>query len=338
MNFPATYRALVVRQAADGAFSKAIETLPFSHLPEHEVTIRVAAAALNFKDALSASGHKGITKNYPHTPGVDAAGTVVHDESGTFTPGTPVVCTSHDLGMNTAGGFAEFIRVPAHWVLPLPEGLSLDESMVLGTAAYTAGLALYKLEACGQNPSMGPIAVTGATGGVGSMAIALLAHAGYEVIAVTGSTNSHDYLHALGATTIVDRSAANDLSERVLLRTQWAGAIDNVGGNTLATLLKACGRNGSVASIGLVDSAQLNTTVYPFILNGVNLLGVDSAETPRALRQEIWRRLATTWRFQLPNGAATFTNLDAIPTHIEAMLHGKTQGRVVARMQSLEQA
>lgn len=333
MNFPATYRALVAREAADGTFTRAIETLPFSHLPEHEVTIQVAAAALNYKDALSANGHKGITRNYPHTPGVDAAGTVVHDASGTFAPGTPVICTSYDLGMNTAGGFAEFIRVPAPWVLPLPKGLSFDSSMVLGTAAYTAGLALYKLEMCGQNPSMGPIAVTGATGGVGSMAIALLAHAGYETIAVTGSTNSHDYLRALGATTIIDRAAANDPSSRVLLRSQWAGAIDNVGGNTLATLLKACGRNGSIASVGLVDSAQLNTTVYPFILNGVNLLGVDSAETPRALREEIWRRLASTWRFELHSGAATFTHLDGILTHIDAMLLGKTQGRVVARIQ-----
>ena len=333
MNFPATYRALVAREAADGSYARAIETLPFSNLPHHEVTIRVATAALNYKDALSANGHKGITKKYPHTPGVDAAGTVVHDESGTFTPGSPVICTSYDLGMNTAGGFAEFIRVPAQWVLPLPIGLSFDSSMVLGTAAYTAGLALYKLEMCGQNPSMGPIAVTGATGGVGSMAIALLAHAGYETIAVTGSINSHDYLRALGATSIIDRAAANDPSSRVLLRSQWAGAIDNVGGNTLATLLKACGRNGSVASVGLVDSAQLNTTVYPFILNGVNLLGVDSAETPRALREEIWRRLASTWRFELPHGAATFTHLDGILTHIDAMLLGKTQGRIVARIQ-----
>ena len=334
MNFPATYRALVVREAADGTYARAIETLPFSNLPHHEVTIRVATAALNYKDALSANGHKGITKKYPHTPGVDAAGTVVHDESGTFTPGSPVICTSYDLGMNTAGGFAEFIRVPAHWVLPLPDRLSFDDAMVFGTAAYTAGLALYKLEMCGQNPGMGPIAVTGATGGVGSMAIALLAHAGYEVIAVTGTTNSHAYLHELGASTILDRAAANDPSERVLLRTQWAGAIDNVGGNTLATLLKACGRNGSVASVGLVDSPQLNTTVYPFILNGVNLLGVDSAETPRTLREEIWRRLATTWCFKLPPTAATFTSLDAIPAHIDAMLLGKTQGRIVARIQS----
>lgn len=331
MNFPATYRALVVREESDVTFTRAIETLPFTNLPDNDVTIRVAAAALNYKDALSASGHKGITRKYPHTPGVDAAGIVVHDRSGTFAPGTAVVCTSYDLGMNTAGGFAEYIRVPAGWVISLPDGLSIDESMVLGTAAYTAGLALYKMEACGQHPAMGPIAVSGATGGVGSMAVALLAHAKYDVIAITGSPDRHSYLHDLGATAILNREAANDKSDRVLLRSQWAGAIDNVGGNTLATLLKACGRNGSVASVGLVDRAELTTTVYPFILNGVNLLGVDSAETPRALREEIWRRLASVWRFKLPEGAATFTSLDEIPNFIEVMLHGQTQGRIVMR-------
>lgn len=332
MNLPESYTALVVRETDDHRFSRAVERLPFSFLPDHELTIRVEAAALNYKDALSGHGHKGITRQYPHTPGVDAAGYVVEDRSNTFAPGTPVICTSYDLGMNTPGGFAEYIRVPASWAIERPAGMDALEAMVLGTAAYTAALALWKMERCGQNPDMGPIAVTGATGGVGSLAIALLAKAGYEVIAVTGSQDRQEYLRQLGATEIVPREEADDQSRRPLLRAKWAGAIDNVGGNTLATLLKACGRNGSVASIGLVGSPEFSSTVYPFILNGVNLLGVDSAETPRPIREEIWRKLANEWALALPHEAITATTLAEIPAKMEAMLKGETTGRVVARI------
>lgn len=335
MKLPEQYHALVVRENPDGSFSRRIETLPLSFLPDHEVLIRIRAAALNYKDALSAHGHKGITRHYPHTPGVDAAGEVVHDASGIFAAGTPVICTSYDLGMNTPGGFSEYIRVPAEWVIPLPERLDFSRAMVLGTAAYTAGLALYKMEACGQSPDMGPIAVTGATGGVGSMAVALLAHAGYDVLAVTGSSDKADYLRALGAKEVLPRAEADDQSGRPLLRSKWAGAIDNVGGNTLTTLLKACGRNGSVASIGLVADAAFEATVYPFILNGINLLGVDSAETPRLIREEIWRRLADEWAFELPEEAVTRTNLEAIPSHMEAMMRGATTGRIIAEINPL---
>lgn len=332
MTLPDTYRALIVREAFDGSFSRSIETVPFNTLPKHDVVIRIRAAALNYKDALSGHGHKGITKQYPHTPGVDAAGEVVHDASGRYPPGTAVICTSYDLGMNTPGGFAEYTRVPADWVVPMPSSMSFNHAMALGTAAYTAGLALYKMELCGQKPSDGPIAVTGATGGVGSMAIALLAHVGYDVIAITGSPDLHPYLKRLGATTVLPREEANDTSGRPLLRQKWAGAIDNVGGNTLSTLLKACQRNGNVASIGLVGSAELTITVYPFILNGVNLLGVDSAETDADVRREIWRRLAEEWAFSLPDDAITYTTLHEIPGHMNAMLTGHTTGRIVAQI------
>ena len=332
MKIPQAYTALIVREPADGRFERHIEQLPFDFLPKHEVTVRVEAAALNYKDALSAHGHKGITRNYPHTPGVDAAGYVVEDRSGRYAPGTPVICTSYDLGMNTPGGFAEYIRVPADWIVERPTSMDAFQAMVYGTAAYTAALALWKMERCGQSPDMGPIAVTGATGGVGSLAVALLAHAGYEVTAITGSAEQHAYLRALGATAVLSREEADDTSGRPLLRTKWAGAIDNVGGNTLTTLLKACGRNGSVASIGLVGSADFSATVYPFILNGVNLLGVDSAETPRAIREEIWRRLANEWAFTLPAEAVTETTLNAIPAFMADILKGKTTGRVVARI------
>ncbi len=332
MKAPNTYTALVVRERAENQFERSLEQLPFSFLPGHEVTVRVEAAALNYKDSLSAYGHKGITRNYPHTPGVDAAGYVVEDRSGRYAPGTAVICTSYDLGMNTPGGFAEYIRVPADWIVERPTSMNAFQAMVYGTAAYTAALALWKMERCGQSPEMGAIAVTGATGGVGSLAVALLNHTGYKVVAVTGSADQHSYLRELGATEIVPREEADDQSGRPLLRPKWAGAIDNVGGNTLTTLLKACNRNGSVASIGLVDSPEFSSTVYPFILNGVNLLGIDSAETPRAIREEIWRKLANEWAFSLPKQAITETTLHEIPGFMERMLSGKTTGRIVARI------
>lgn len=332
MSQPLTYRALVAREAEDGTVKCDIETLPFDFLPDHPVVIKVKWAALNYKDALSATGHRGVTRAYPHTPGVDASGEVVSDATGTFEPGTEVICTSFDLGMNTPGGFAEYIRVPAEWVVPLPKGLDLRQSMIYGTAAYTAGLALFKMEQCGQKPAMGPVAITGATGGVGSMAVALLAAQGYEVHAVTGKSDQAEYLYSLGAAKILSRDAVDDQSGRPLLRSQWAGAIDNVGGNTLSTLLKACGRNGNVASIGLVSSPNLQTTVYPFILNGVNLLGVDSAETPISLRHEIWSRLSGNWQFSLPQGAVTETDLEGISTQMTLILSGKTKGRVLCTL------
>ncbi len=329
MHIPERYNALVVRIDHDGQATRTIEEVGMDFLPDNEVLIHVKNAGLNYKDALSASGHRGVTRNYPHTPGVDAAGVVVDDRSGKWTSGTKVICTSYDLGMNTPGGFAEYIRVPADWVVPMPEEFSFEESMTLGTAAYTAALALYKMEMSGQHPEMGPVIVTGATGGVGSMAVALLAKAGYEVHATTGKKDKHDFLRQLGAAKVFSRDYTNDQSGKPLLRPQWAGAIDNVGGQVLATLLKACDRNGNVASIGLVGSPEFSTTVYPFILNGVNLLGVDSAETPYAIRTEIWKRLAGSWRLSLPEEMRTLVPLSQIPEAMHDILHGKTTGRVV---------
>lgn len=325
-------KALVVREHEDSSFSKSIEEKNIDTLPSNEVLIKVHYAALNFKDALSASGHKGITKKYPHTPGVDAAGTIVEDITGKFSIGESVICTSYDLGMNTAGAFAEYIRVPANWVVKLPESMSLEESMILGTAAYTAGLALYKMERCGQNPDMGEIVVTGASGGVGTMAIAILAKAGYNVIASSDKVDQYNFLQELGAHRCISRSEVNDQSGKPVLRSMWAGAIDNVGGNTLQTLLKACSKEGCVASIGLVDSPNLNLTVYPFILNGINLLGIDSAETKMETRQIIWNNLSNVWKPKNLDLAKKIVTLDEIPTYMDMMLKGKTSGRIVAKI------
>lgn len=325
------FKALRINETDEG-FKKSIESCTADQLPDHDVLIRVHYAGLNYKDALSGSGHKGITRNYPHTPGVDAAGVVVEDRTGKFREGDKVICTSYDLGMNTWGGFSEYISVPVEWIVPLPEELSLEESMVMGTAAFTAGLALWKMEKSGQSPEMGPIAVTGATGGVGSMAVAILSMAGYQVLASTGKDSEHDFLKSIGASRCIPREETNDDSGRPLLRSKWAGAIDNVGGNTLVTLLKACGKEGCVASIGLVDSPDFAMTVYPFILNGVNLLGIDSAETPLEWRTAIWQKLANDWKSPAFSNMGRIVALDDIASEMEAMLAQKSLGRVVAKL------
>ena len=323
------FRALVVREMEDGSFNRAIEKKKISDLPDGDVVIQVKYAGLNYKDALSASGHKGISRNFPHTPGVDASGIVASDASGQFTVGQEVIVTGYDLGMNTSGGFQEYIRVPAGWVAPKPDSLTLKEAMVMGTAGFTAALSLYKMERMGQNPSMGEILVTGSTGGVGSMAVGILAKAGYDVIASTGKKDAEPHLKKLGAARIEDRAFACDETGRPLLRSKWAGAIDTVGGETLHTCVKACARKGSVASCGLVGSSDLNMTVYPFLLNGINILGVDSAETDMPLRKELWTKLSTEWKISGLESYGTFVSLDEIIHQMDLILEAKTKGRVV---------
>lgn len=330
MEIPKTYRALVVREHNEEIFTKRIEEVRFDFLPDNDVLIKVHYAALNYKDALSASGHRGITKKYPHTPGVDASGVVVRSRDDRYEAGDAVLVTSYDLGMNTNGGFAEYISVPGEWVIPLPQGLDLREAMVIGTGGFTAALALHKMEAGGQHPDMGEIVITGAGGGVGSMAVAIFKSAGYQVMASSGKTEHYPWLKKIGAKHSVNREEVKDESGKPLLRPRWAGAVDTVGGNTLATLLKACARNGNVAACGLVASPKFETTVYPFILNGVNLLGIESAETPRAVRLQIWKRLAEELKPPFLDEMQHITTLDKIPAYMDDILEGETSGRVVA--------
>lgn len=325
------YRALVVREENDG-FVKGIEEVPFSFLPDNDVLIRVHYAALNYKDALSASGHRGVTKKFPHTPGVDASGVIVESRNPAYREGNEVIVTSYDLGMNTKGGFAEYISVPAEWVIPLPENLSLKEAMILGTGGFTAALAIHKMEKSGQHPEMGEVVVTGASGGVGSMAVAILAKKGYRVFAASGKPERYAWLKSLGAKRCLSREEVNDESNRPLLSARWAGAVDTVGGETLATLIKACGKEGNVATCGLVASHELHVTVYPFILNGVNLLGVDSAETPKRLRTDLWQKLATEYKPDLLEEMGTIVQLEDIPEYMDEILHGETAGRIVAEL------
>ena len=290
-----TFRALVVSKTDEKTFTREITERSISDLPEGEVLIRVHFSSLNYKDGLSCIGNPGVTRNYPHTPGIDASGKVTESSDSQFKTGDSVIVTSYDLGMNTSGGFGEYIRVPADWVVPLPESLSLKDAMVYGTAGFTAALSVHALQKHGVSPEQGEIVVTGSTGGVGSISVALLSHLGYNVVAATGKTNETEYLSGLGAKEIIHRNEVKDDSNKSLLRERWAGAIDTVGGNTLATLLKATKRGGAVASTGLVDSADLPTSVFPFILRGVSLLGIDSGFTPMELRREIWSKLAGEW-------------------------------------------
>ncbi|WNJ19537.1 YhdH/YhfP family quinone oxidoreductase [Pontibacter sp. G13] len=332
MPLPETFKALRVTDDS-GQTTRAIVQHPSTQMPEGDLIVKVSHSALNYKDALSATGNRGVTRKYPHTPGIDAAGTVVSDDSGRFKPGDAVIVTSYDLGMNTDGGFGEYIRVPAAWAVPMPEGMDARSAMIYGTAGFTAGLALFKMERIGQTPEMGPIVVTGASGGVGSMAVAILAKAGYEVIASTGKDSEHKYLKQLGASQIEPRAFVDDESGRPLLRSKWAGAIDTVGGNTLATLLKACNREGSVAVCGLVASPKLDSTVFPFILNGVNMLGVESATCAMEVRQQVWDSLASKWAVDELELIAHDCTLEQIhETYIDEILAGRTRGRMVVSL------
>lgn len=328
------FKALVITETESGTFERHIQKRHIDELPDGDVLIRVHYSALNYKDALSATGHKGITKQFPHTPGIEAAGTVVRSRSEEFKPGEEVFVTGYDLGMNTSGAYAEFIRVPAGWLIHKPSAFSCREVMTIGTAGFTAAYALHKMEMMGQEPSHGPIVVTGATGGVGSLAVAILAKAGYEVIAVTGKKEATDYLQYLGAARVEDRSFTNDQSGRPLSRHQWAGAIDTVSGNTLTTLIKRCRRDGCIVATGLLAGTKLETTVYPFILNGINLLGIGAGQTPMQLRLSLWNKLVHEWNVcDKLDAIALEVGLDELKdAYLDAILSGKTMGRVVVNL------
>lgn len=327
------YRAIVVTENEDGTFTKAVTSKSIADLPEGEVTINVQYSSLNFKDALSASGNKGVTRNFPHTPGIDAAGTVAESSSDKFKVGDEVLVTGFDLGMNTSGGYAEYIRVPAEWVVPLPANLSAKESMIYGTAGFTAAMSCYKLMANGVTPEQGKILVTGATGGVGSIAVSILSKSGYDVTAVNGKNDATEYLKSLGAKEVISIEDATDTSGRIIQKQLWAGAIDCVGGDILATALKSTQYGGTVTCCGNALSGDLNTSVYPFILRGVNLLGIDSVNCPKELRLEIWERIASDWKLDhLSTITTELADLEALCNQIDLMLQRKMKGRAIVKV------
>jgi acrylyl-CoA reductase (NADPH) len=326
-----SYQAILVREQ-EGEFVRSVEERAIDDLPAGDVLVRVHYSSLNYKDALSATGHRGVTRRYPHTPGIDAAGVVEESRVDEFQPGDEVIVTSYDLGMNTPGGWGQYIRVPGEWIVPLPAGLSLRESMIYGTAGFTAGLAVLRLERAGLAPSQGDLLVTGASGGLGSIAVGILARAGYRVIAATGKPGAEGYLRALGAAGVVARETLLDETNRPLLKTWWAGAVDAVGGEYLASVLKAIHYGGFVASCGLVASPDLPTSVYPFILRGVSLIGIDSQNWPMDDRRAVWRKLAGDWQIKSLDRLATKVDLGELNPEIERILAGQQQGRVVVSL------
>ncbi|MCB9156346.1 MAG: YhdH/YhfP family quinone oxidoreductase [Caldilineaceae bacterium] len=326
------FNALVVRENGENHFTRAIEERTIDELPAGDLLVRVHYSSLNYKDALSATGNRGVTRAFPHTPGIDAAGIIEESSSDAFQAGDPVIVTSYDLGMNTAGGFGQYIRMPAAWAVPLPDGLSLRESMIYGTAGFTAALCVNALIKHEVTPASGEILVTGSTGGVGSTAVAMLAHLGYTVVAVTGKAEAADFLKGLGAAEIISREAATDGSGRPLLKGRWAGAVDTVGGDMLTTAIRAAQYGGVITCCGLVASPKLETTVLPFILRGVSLVGCDSGNTPMPLRQAIWQKLATEWKVDALAQIATERTLAELDPEIDRILAGGQTGRVVVNL------
>ena len=310
--------------------TRKVESVGQETLPEHGVTVAVAYSSLNYKDALSATGNRGVTKTYPHTPGIDAAGRVVSSNDARFREGDEVIVTSYDLGMNTPGGFGEFVRVPADWVVEKPAGLSLREAMVLGTAGLTAALCVDALLHQGLTD---PVVVTGASGGVGSLAVALLAKLGYHVVASTGSEGAHAMLKTLGAAEVIDRRELSEASERPMLKSAYGGAVDTVGGRTLENLIKSLKGGSSVAACGLVGGPDLSLTVYPFILRGVNLLGVDSQNAPMTKRRALWEKLAGEWKLDDLESITTEIGLGDLDAAVDAILKGETRGRTLVRVE-----
>ncbi|MGH7772297.1 MAG: YhdH/YhfP family quinone oxidoreductase [Candidatus Binatia bacterium] len=332
MTLPQTFRALIVRETHDKKFIREIVQKSFNDLPHGDLLIEVSYSSLNYKDALSATGHRGVTKSYPHTPGIDAAGTVLESRSPSFSSGDQVIVTGFDLGANTPGGYGKYIRVPASWAVKLPQNLASKEAMAYGTAGFTAALSVLKMQESGVRPPQGEVLVTGATGGVGSLAVGILAKAGYQVVAATGKSGEKDFLIGLGAKEVVPRDAVNDTSGKPLLKGRWAGVVDTVGGNILATAIKSTLQGGVVTCCGMVASPELTLTVFPFILRGVSLIGIDSVECPTETRLLIWKKISQEWKLNNLDALLSECSLEELGPKINLILEGKLKGRVVVNL------
>jgi NADPH2:quinone reductase len=325
------FKAFRIHQQDKSIVSR-FDTIALDDLAAGDVVIRVQYSDINYKDALAATGTSPILRRYPLVGGIDLAGEVVSSSDARFKPGQGVLVTGCGLSETHDGGYAEYARVAGDWVIPLPNGLDACDAMRLGTAGFTAALAVHRMEHNGQQPKGGPVVVTGATGGVGSLAVNMLAARGYEVVAVSGKSESDDYLESIGAARILRRQEIA-LGSRPLEKALWAGAVDNVGGELLTWLTRTTDFWGNIASIGLAGSLKLETTVMPFILRGVNLLGINSVATPRDVRLAVWQRIATDLRPpQLTQIGHRIVSLDELPTQFDAYLKGGVTGRTVVRV------
>ena len=326
------FKAMVVTEVENDRFVRNIEDRHLDDLPKGDVLVNVEYSSLNYKDVLSAIGNRGVTKNYPHTPGIDAAGRVVESLSKDFKAGDAVIVTSYDLGMNTPGGFGQYIRVPAEWVVKRPENLSARESMIFGTAGFTAALSVFRLVDYGITPDMGRVVVSGATGGVGSIAVSILSKAGYEVTAVNGVVDEKDFLLKIGAKEVISIEEAIDSSGRPMLKGLWAGGIDTVGGEMLATTIKSTKDGGAVTCCGNVGSHDLPLNVYPFILRGVTLMGIDSQNCPMPMRLKVWHKIADEWKLEHLELLTTEVPLEGLNQRIDLILQRKHKGRTIVKL------
>jgi acrylyl-CoA reductase (NADPH) len=313
----------------DGKVVAGFQDLELDDLTEGNVVVKVSHSTINYKDALAATGTAPILRRYPLNGGIDLAGEVVSSEDSELEPGTSVLVNGCGLGESVDGGYAEYARVDSDSVVPIPDGMSAAEAMSIGTAGYTAALAIHRMEQNGQLPENGPVVVTGATGGVGSIAIDMLDGRGYEVVAVTGKADEEEYLTSIGARRIVLRDSI-DFGTKPMEKAEWAGAIDNLGGDYLAWLTRTTDYGGNIASIGLASSVKLETTVIPFILRAVCLLGINSVDTPRDLRLAVWSRIANDLRPRhLDTIGRQTISFDELPDAFQAFVDGTITGRIV---------
>lgn len=328
-----TFKSLVVRESKEKRYIMEIKNKLMSDLPEGDLLIQVKYSSLNYKDALSSTGNKGVTRNYPHTPGIDAAGIVAESRNSKFQMGEKVLVTGYDLGMNTSGGYQKYIRVPSEWAVKLPQNLTLKESMIYGTAGFTAALCVDKLIQSGVKVEDGDILVTGASGGVGSLAISILSRLGYQVIAATGKLEKKDTLLNLGAKDIIDRHELENPSKKALLEEKWAAVIDTVAGDILSNAIKSVQYGGSVSSCGNVSSGELSTSIYPFILRGISLFGIDSVRCDMETRVRLWHHLAKDWKVDNFLNHVEEIGLEGLEEKINQMLNSQHTGRTIVNLE-----
>jgi len=328
----ASFRCFQVRQDQAQEISADVVSVPEENLPPGDVTIRVVYSSVNYKDALAATGHPGVVRQFPHVPGIDAAGVVVASDTDQFSVGDQVIVTSYELGVDRWGGWSELIRVQPEWIVPLPAGLSLKEAMILGTAGLTAAMCVESLIHHHIQPDSGKILVTGASGGVGSFAVSLLKQCGYEVTAVSGKPETHQRLLDLGADEVVDRLSIDISSDKPLLKGHWAAAIDTVGGSLLSHVIRSIQPQGCVAACGNAGGAHLVLTVFPFILRGVTLDGIDSAWYPIEKRAALWQKLATDWKLHDLESRATVISLEQVQRTVDSLLNRTHQERTIIQI------
>ncbi len=327
------FRALIVNQM-EGQTQASFQELERDALPPGEVLVEVAFSSLNYKDGLAVTSRGKVVRRYPMAPGIDLAGTVLESDADAFKPGDQVIVNGWGLGESHWGGYAQLARLQADWMTPLPPGFTLQQAMAVGTAGFTAMLCVLALEEHGLKPGDREVIVTGATGGVGSLAVAILAKLGHQVVASTGQADAHDYLIRLGAARILDRRELGHPPDRPLLVARWGGAVDVVGGDTLASLLAGMAPGASVAACGLAGGSQLNTTVFPFILRGVNLLGIDASKIPLPRRQQVWSRLERDLPLELLDSMTQVIPLTLVPEFSHKIIDGQIRGRVVVELSS----